>query len=133
MDTLTTFERRALDALLLGEDPALAVLRKQAAAAEVSSREETGVGFFTDIAVPAGVTRLEGNPTFKLGDVSGATDDLHDGFGLLLHVSDGLIRSLEAYAFEDRWPEELRNVTFRYIDPAGRDFDKLKKLIHQTG
>jgi hypothetical protein len=97
------------------------------------SREGTGIGFVTEIAVPDGTPRPEGNPNFKLGDVFGTTDGLEDGFGLLLHVSDGVIQSLEGYAFEDHWPAELQNVTFRYADPGGRDFEKLKKLIHEPG
>ena len=130
---LTPFEKAALDALLLGDDPVLAALRAQAALAGVESRERTGVGLFAALVAPEGAARPNGKLSFKLGDVFGTADGLDAGFGLLLHVCDGLIQTLEAYAFDDHWPDELRNVTFRYTNPAGRDFEAVKKLIHRLG
>jgi hypothetical protein len=131
MDTLTAFESDALGALLRGNDPALAILRCQAEVATVRSREHTAVGFFAEIAVPPTAVRPAGVPSFKLGDVFGTCDGLEGGFGLLLHVSEGLIHLLEGYAFEEHWPDVPTNVGFRYTDANGRDMDEVRSLIYK--
>jgi hypothetical protein len=57
-----------LDALLVGDDPMLEMLRKQYATTVVSSREFTGVGFFTNFMVAEAAPRVN-PPNFDIRDV----------------------------------------------------------------
>lgn len=52
MDDLDQFEQAVLEKLLAGNHPALAVLRAQAQAARLASREYTGAGFFLSFDIP---------------------------------------------------------------------------------
>jgi hypothetical protein len=52
MTGLTTLEEQVLEMLLRGNDQVLDVLRQQVKDAQVSSREMTGVGFFTSLKFP---------------------------------------------------------------------------------
>jgi hypothetical protein len=62
---LNEMERRALDMLLAGDKPELAVFRAQLNAATVASRKFTGVGFFTRLSVSAELPRVKGRARFS--------------------------------------------------------------------
>lgn len=51
MNFLNELEKQVLDKFVCGDDPNLDILRKQIAAATVTNREFTGVGFFTKFHV----------------------------------------------------------------------------------
>jgi hypothetical protein len=53
--TLNALESAVLDTLFAGDHPVLAALRTQLARSDVSSREFTGVGFFTHFAATRAV------------------------------------------------------------------------------
>ncbi|WP_233248232.1 hypothetical protein [Caulobacter sp. D5] len=129
---MTTFETAALDALLKGDDPVLAILRQQAVMASVLNREVTGVGVLTNVVISEGSPLLQEPLSFKLGDVFGEAAELDDGFGLLLHVSNGRIETLEAYAFGDTWQAEPERAFFHYQEPSGRNMDKVRETIRQA-
>ncbi|HTP70409.1 MAG TPA: hypothetical protein VMJ35_15975 [Dongiaceae bacterium] len=131
MSNLTSLENQVLQKLLQGDDEALGVLRDQASHAEVSSREATGVGFFTKFSLPPGAPRLAGRPTFKLGDVNGKADNLKRGLGFLLYVDDGAISTLEGYTYDEPWPDEVLGLTLTYSAGDNRDLSWAKGLIHK--
>jgi hypothetical protein len=64
---LEELERAVMEALLAGDDPRLAALRKQYATATVRDRQFSGVGFFTDFQVQASIEKATPS-NFELGD-----------------------------------------------------------------
>jgi hypothetical protein len=123
MNTLTTIEKQVLEMLLHGQDEVLAILRQQAQRLEVSSREMTGVGFYTEFLVSSDVPRVPGNLTFKLGDVNGAADNVSHGLGFLLYVKEGVLSMLEGYTYDEPWPDDIRGLVLTYASKEGRKLD----------
>ncbi|MGH9498025.1 MAG: hypothetical protein ACRD3L_02685 [Terriglobales bacterium] len=123
MKTLTTLEKQVLEMLLHGQDEVLTVLRRQAKRLEVTSREMTGVGFYTEFSVPYDAPRVPGGLTFKLGDVNGTADNVSHGLGFLLYVKDGALGMLEGYTYEEPWPVDVRGLVLTYASKEGRKLD----------
>jgi hypothetical protein len=105
---LTPMETEALRLLLAGESEPLAVLREQAKTAEAKSREFTGAGFFTKIAVSDSAPRLAPKTVLRLKDAVGTARNLKHGFGLVLFVDDGALDTLEGFTYDEPWPERLQ-------------------------
>jgi len=123
MTNLTTLEDQVLDMLLRGQDEVLVILRQQAKQLQVSSREKTGVGFYTEFAVSPEVPRVPGRPTFKLGDVNGTADNVNHGLGFLLYVTEGALSMLEGYTYDEPWPDDVRGLVLTYSSKEGRKLD----------
>src|SRR6476469_888921 len=91
--------RIAATRMLVADDVAL-----QYQAASVTSRELSGVGFFSNFAVPDDVPRIVPSSFEVTVDAT-----LRDGpdVGFTLFVRDGRIAFLEGYTFGDTpWPEQ---------------------------
>ncbi len=115
---LNEMERRALEMLLAGDKPELAVFRAQLNAATVASRESTGVGFFTHLSVPAELLRAKGRAQLVLSDLYAEISGLDHDAGFVLFVEDGAIDVLECHIVDERWPD---NATMRrpyYVRPV---------------
>jgi len=126
MSKLTEIESAVLDKLLEGELPALASLRGQLPMLDVTKREFTGVGFFTEFAHPAGVARLHSPRRVAFGDVLADIDGLEYGAGFVLFVEDGIITVLEGYSTaNESWPESIERFSLRYWS-AERDLSPLQ-------
>ena len=102
--TIDDFERAVMAALLAGDDPLLASLREQYAAATVRDREKTTTGFVTRFDVPSSVNPI-GRKLLHLDDLqlqlAGATTPAD----LSVHVHNGRLRSLECFVYEGSFPE----------------------------
>jgi hypothetical protein len=109
--SLTPLEQQVLAMLLAGEDGMLAVLRRQAGVATVSSREMTGVGFHTDFSVPRDAERLAGRPRFTLTGVDGSAANVRHGVGFVLFVADGALATLEGFTYDEPWPDDIQGLT----------------------
>ena len=120
MNNLTTLEKQVLEMLLRGEDEVLTILREQAQGLQVSSREMTGVGFYTKFLVPPDMPRVPVYLDFKLGDVNGVADNVNHGLGFLLYVKDGALSMLEGYTYDEPWPEDIRCLVLTYASEGGR-------------
>jgi len=118
--------------LLRGQDEVLAILRQQGKQPQVSSRQGTGVGFYTEFVVPPDVPRVLGRPTFKLGDVNGAADNVNHGLGFLLYVKDGALFVLEGYTYDEPWPDDVRGLVLTYSSKEGRKLDFQSNHRNQT-
>lgn len=102
---LNSFERAILEKLLDGDHPVLAALRAQVKSCEVSSREFTGVGFFTNLNVdpsvgPAPTSR----PRIHVRGVGAEISGLKHGAGFVLFVADGYLDFLEGFTYDEPWP-----------------------------
>ena len=78
---LTDLERDVMARLVDGDDPTLQIVREQFHSATVSSRELTGVGFFTYFTVPDAVPLIPRKGSFSFGDVIATVDTLQNGAG----------------------------------------------------
>ena len=123
MTELTILEEQVLQKLLRGDDELLSVLRQQAQQVRVTLRKMTGVGFFTTLDVPAEAPRVKDRPKFQLGDVNGTADNVKDGLGFLLYVTDGALSMLEGYTYDEPWPDEVRGLVLTYSTGQFRRLD----------
>jgi hypothetical protein len=121
MTELTHLEKTVVQMLLEGEDAALALLRTQFANASVRSRKMTGVGFFSEFALPENTVRIPGEPSFKIGDVNGTAANVKHGLGFLLYIADGALKALEGYTYDEPWPKEIENLKLSYTKGRTRD------------
>ena len=115
---LNEMERRALDMLLAGDTPELAVFRAQLTSATVAGREFTGVGFFTQLSVPAELPRVRGCVRLVLSDLYAEVAGLEHDAGFVLFVRDGAIDVLECFIVDDRWPDDATMRRPYYVRPA---------------
>lgn len=122
MTGFTAMETAALQAIF-AETPAVsAQLRRQLICAMVTKRENTGGGFFTEMAVPDDAPRV--NCPKVLGYAAHArVEGLVWGLGFVLFMEDGKLHLLEGYA---RGPEstaslDLNDLAFEiYHEPIER-------------
>ena len=110
---LSVFERRVLDALLVGSDSTLETLRTQASVAAVSSREHTGSGAYTHFAIPDSLARVS-QGRIILNDVNIRVADVEHGVATLLFVTAGLLDFLEFATFTGSWPKEPQLLSLGY-------------------
>ena len=107
MDSLTPFEREAIETILRGDHPALEGLRTQLEHCEVSNREFSGVGFFTTLSVPSEVASVPLTRRLDLGDVQVSMEGVPDGVGIVLFVDEGRLDMLEGFTYDGPWPRHL--------------------------
>lgn len=121
MEALTQFERAVLEKLLAGDRPVLAVLRAQAQAARLASREYTGAGFYLSFDVPPEAPALP-SQNFHFGDVNATVDGLQHGAGFVVFVRGGRLEMLEGYSYDEPWPKEIHAFKLTY-QREPRDLD----------
>jgi hypothetical protein len=112
---LDDLERAVLEMLLVGDHPALVVLRRQMEHVSVAGRETTGVGFFCDLSVDDGCPTVDRD--FHLGDVHAEIEGLAHGAGFVLFVRGGRLSLLEGFSYDEPWPDTVRSFSLRYLDP----------------
>jgi len=107
-DDLTQLERQVIATLLAPDHPVMDALRRQVDECKVTSREFTGHGFFSALAVPVGV---EPAPVTRhqlhLGQVFAAIEGLERVAGFVLFVREGVLDMLEGFAHGEPWPDVL--------------------------
>jgi len=111
---LTELERSALTLILNHPGEPFASVSAQLAHASVAQREHTGVGFFTTFSIPV---RLD-LPDMELGGISAEHPEVRYGVGFILFIRRGTVACLEAYTYDDPWPEdESKFCVFRDATP----------------
>jgi len=129
MTTLKLLEKQVLQKFLFGENEILDILRKQVLMASVSSREMTGVGFFTKFVIPSDAQRILSHTKFILSDVIGTASNVKDGVGFVLFIGNGVLATLEGYTYDEPWPNEIQNLELSYSAGKIRDMDNLNKMM----
>jgi hypothetical protein len=107
VEALSKFEHDAIRALS-ASDRQCEILLAQLAQATCSSRDYTGVGLYTELAVNSNAPTLD-KTRWKIEDMpSGyATHpDVPAGIGLILWLKDGHISCLECYTYDGSWPND---------------------------
>jgi hypothetical protein len=119
---LNPFERAVLEKLLDGNHPVLAALRAQLDSCQVSSREFTGVGFFTNLKVDRSVEPAPTpRPRIQVVDVGGKISGLEHGAGFVLSVTDGYLDFLEGFSYDEPWPPEISEFSLHYERQRAED------------
>jgi len=103
--TLEEFEKQVMAGLLAGDDPLLATLREQYAAATVRDREKTTTGFVTRFEVPSSVRAIE-RKLLHLDDLQIELEGARSPADTSVHVHNGRLRSLECFVYDGTFPAE---------------------------
>jgi hypothetical protein len=118
---LSALERSVLEKLLDGNHPVLAALRAQLDSCEVSSRQFSGVGFFTNLRVDRSVRPAPtSHPRIHISGVGGKISGLEHGAGFVLFVTDGYLDFLEGFTYDEPWPPVISE--FLLVD-EGKEFE----------
>jgi hypothetical protein len=105
---LTPLESAVLEKMLAKSGEPFDTIRDQLAHASVSSREFTGVGFFTHFAVPSEAPVRRDLASAEIDGVGAQIPGLQDGAGFLLFIRDGIISFFEGYTYGDAaWPDPI--------------------------
>lgn len=102
---LEEFEKQVMAGLLAGNDPLLAALREQYAAASVRDRERTATGFVTRFEVPSSVPPI-GRKLLHLDDLQIELEGAQTPADTSVHVHNGRLRSLECFVYDGTFPAE---------------------------
>lgn len=129
MNSPNKIEAAVLEMLLAGDHPAATALRPQLGGLRVTSREFSGVGFFTEFA-------QEGDPvhacpplSLAFGDVVAEIDGLPHGAGFVLFVEKGFIVMLEGYTYGgEAWPDDPGRFSLSYWPPE-RDLGTMDAAV----
>jgi len=125
-DQFNELENAVILAMLEGPDEILAVLRGQFEAAALRGRERTAGGVATSFSVPGNVKKLPEDSTFTIEDVEAEVEGLENGVGFELFVEKGVMDRLEAFTYEEPWPESLGKFSLYYHGGEKRNFDSLR-------
>ena len=108
---LTTLERAVLDVALAPDIGDNVSFRAQVAAAVVSVRTPSGVGFMTKLQVPETLSVADRSDNEALPVVLGAHPELPSGAEFVLQIKGGRLSTIEAFCYEGMWPQD--EVQFR--------------------
>ncbi|HEX6083418.1 MAG TPA: hypothetical protein VF266_02770 [Thermoanaerobaculia bacterium] len=103
--TIDDFEKHVMAGLLAGDDPLLAALRRQYAAATVRAREQTATGFITRYDVPDSVPAVE-RKLLHLDDLQVELAGAKSPADTSVHVFNGRLKSLECFLYDGAFPAE---------------------------
>ena len=103
--TLEEFEKQVMSALLAGDDPVLAGLREQYAAATIRGRERTATGFVTRFDIPAEAPAVD-RKLLHLDDLQVELQGTKAPADTSVHVHNGKLRSLECFVYDGTFPDE---------------------------
>lgn len=118
---LTRLEKAVIDELLRRRGEPFDTIRQQVAHASIAKREFTGVGFFTEFALPADAPVRRDLPDDSIGGVGADFPDLEGGVGFMLSIRGGVVTKLEGFTFDEPWPTSTDEFELhRYIIEARR-------------
>lgn len=114
MKGLTDLEQALMTMLLSGDHPVLSTLRTQANRGSLRLREPTGAGFYCHFDVPDDAPLVADPEDFEICDVLGQIAGLAHGAGFVLFIRRGRLDFLEAFSFDERWPDHVADFTLTY-------------------
>jgi hypothetical protein len=104
MMVVEEFERQVIEALLAGDDPILATLRAQYAAATVREREKSDTGFVTRFDVPSSVPAIE-RKLLHLDDLQVQLQGASTPAETSVHVHKGRLSAFECFVYDGVFPD----------------------------
>ncbi len=119
---MNSLEQAVLDKMLAGDHPILEALRRSLLTVVVKSRRLTGVGFFTDLELPDGISfPWPGSSRLVISDLLGEIQGLDHGVGFVAFIEAGSF-TLEGYTYDEPWPKEIESFELRYRDEERKEF-----------
>ena len=100
---MTPFERAVMSALTAGDHPILEALRAQAVLATVTHRDIVGPSSYTYFEV-APVARRLPHKSLRIGDLQLQLQGAMTPADAVLHVENGVLKSLECYVYDGQFP-----------------------------
>jgi len=98
--------------------PSIAI-QEQILCCEVTEREDTTIGFFTSFKVNENVGQIvspEGYTSFNLNELKLIAPELTDGADVILHIENGYLDCIEAYAITDGHPLTVSRYELKELD-----------------
>jgi hypothetical protein len=76
---------------------------------------------------------VPGIPRLILTNAETELDGLGHGAGLNLFIQDGMLDFLEAFTFDEPWPDDPKHYRVKPSDPGStRDLESLNELLRAT-
>jgi hypothetical protein len=126
MTQFTKLEKAVMEKLLGGNHPVLEALRSQMRSASIKERKQTGTGFYLQFKLPRNAIRTSiKENSFHFGDVVATIPGLNNGAGFVLLITNGLLDSLEGYAFEEEWPSMIDTFELHFTDTNRRNLQDI--------
>jgi len=87
----------------------------QARVAQVSKRDYTGCGVYSDFVLPPDSPRFDASISLmeEMPKLHGDHPELVAGAGFILWCKDGLISCLECFTYDGDWPSDEQRFTLR--------------------
>lgn len=104
------FEDAVMQKILEEDTSVNRILREQYKKAQVSSRDFTGVGFYTKFHLPENIVKVTEPVEYAYGDVS---CDLNGSIlcGFILFIENGIMICLEGYTYREFWPTPIKKLS----------------------
>ncbi|HNQ89294.1 MAG TPA: hypothetical protein PKM73_11810 [Verrucomicrobiota bacterium] len=113
---LTDFERQSLELLLSSPNCADEALRRQMQSVKVRKRDHSGVGLFVEFDVPDEMAAAARDRKV-ISNLSGQMRGLENGFGGVLYVENGKLKTLEFFTYDEQWPDNPSGYSLRLEKP----------------
>jgi hypothetical protein len=113
MTAFTELELAALHSIFSETPELTSGLERQLAAASVAERENSGVGFFTTIAVADPVPKV-GGPRVLGRETQARVTGLKHGLGFVLFMENGKLHLLEGFVWEEESTASLDLATLKF-------------------
>ncbi|MEM1249356.1 MAG: hypothetical protein AAGK22_23470 [Acidobacteriota bacterium] len=107
----TDFERAALSEVV-SRHHEVEHLSHQVRLAQATARDLTGAGLYLDLKVPRSVRLIENPKNRELGGLEAVVPGLRGGIGFYLFVRDGVLSWLEAFTYQEPYPDTIEDWTW---------------------
>ena len=117
---LNSLEKNIIEKILrYSDDVVKEVLYKQYESIVVVNRSYTGTGFYTEFSIKDPDLIIDKNIQFKLGKIHAKIKGLKNGAGFVLYIKDGVIKMLEAYCYDESWPNNAEIIEIFEVKSDG--------------
>jgi len=132
MSELAEWERKVIEKLLEGDDERLSVLRSQLAGAGAASRENTGAGLYVILSTKLDARILRQKQPIRIDDVEADVPGLTHGAGFVLYIEKGRLTLLECYAYDEDWPDQVKQINLYFRGRGQRDEIALREDLKDS-
>ena len=104
---LSEFEHAIIEKIIQGCVQDYKILSVQLENCQVSGREMTGCGFFTELEVDRSMAQPVVGDSTNLSGVGAKIPGLRHGAGFVLFLKGGYFDFLEGFSYEELWPSSI--------------------------
>ena len=107
MIKMSDFEISVLNKFLEGQGKNVSMLRNQMQNLMVKNRQQSRSGVFIKFHQNNSIFALEDKNRHVIEGVKGFANNIKYSIGFILYLENGMIDMLEAYTYDETWPEQL--------------------------